>query len=354
MSQYYTPLLCAGLPINESRDILIKRQDIQKAAEEWQDKKSKQAEYLLQGPKLNIAEDYLKSYADTMPLPDLAQKFVKISIKTRRRNRFYKTSFWVLVFLALGFGFIDANIQREEAEIQRELSALRYQGTMYMMRDKPQDALDIYQKALDFSKEIKNQFEESNSLSNMGMVYTNHLNEHELALDYFEQALKIRNEINDFFGKQIELLNLAMVSARLGKKQQAEDYKKRAEEISINVETKQRNDYEVSGYIDNHTCNASDFQLLRNDNQPILVKNDNKLYAGDVIMVEKNGCLMTLRLGYRFITLDKTISSFVVPAKEKYDITIAYEKRGIADAVSRWFGSPWGNKQRTHRISAAK
>ncbi len=73
--------------INENREALRTTRDIETAAKDWE-AHGKSKHYLLQGPKLNLAEDYLNNYAaDKVPLSELAQAFVQTSIKYRQRYR---------------------------------------------------------------------------------------------------------------------------------------------------------------------------------------------------------------------------------------------------------------------------
>ncbi|MDM8557925.1 caspase family protein [Candidatus Parabeggiatoa sp. HSG14] len=67
--------------LNENRAALRKRREIDTAAKEWEAHgKSKHAAYLLQGPKLNTAEDYINNDADKVPLSALAQDFIQASV----------------------------------------------------------------------------------------------------------------------------------------------------------------------------------------------------------------------------------------------------------------------------------
>ena len=74
--------------VSENRDALRIQRKIETAAQEWQGKgKPKQAAYLLQGPKLAEAENFIQSYTDTVALSSLAQEFVQRSIQQRRKSR---------------------------------------------------------------------------------------------------------------------------------------------------------------------------------------------------------------------------------------------------------------------------
>ncbi|MCL1468152.1 CHAT domain-containing protein [Argonema galeatum] len=74
--------------VSENLDALRIQRKIETAAQEWQGKgKPKQAAYLLQGPKLAEAENFIQSYAETVALSSLAQEFVHRSIQQRRKSR---------------------------------------------------------------------------------------------------------------------------------------------------------------------------------------------------------------------------------------------------------------------------
>ncbi|MEK8020587.1 MAG: caspase family protein, partial [Candidatus Parabeggiatoa sp.] len=106
--------------LNENRDALRKRREIDTAAKEWEAHgKSKHAAYLLQGPKLNTAEDYINNDADKVPLSNLSQEFVQKSIKYRQKRRYSLIGMVMAVILVLaGFAFY-ANEQRKVADEQR-------------------------------------------------------------------------------------------------------------------------------------------------------------------------------------------------------------------------------------------
>jgi len=73
--------------INQNREALRIKHEIETAAKDWE-AHGKSKHYLLQGPKLNLAKDYLNNYAaDKVPLSELAQAFVQTSIKYRQRYR---------------------------------------------------------------------------------------------------------------------------------------------------------------------------------------------------------------------------------------------------------------------------
>jgi energy-coupling factor transporter ATP-binding protein EcfA2 len=66
--------------VNENRDARHKQQSIEKAAEEWRrEKKKRDRAYLLQGIKLEAAEEYLETHLELLPLTPLAKEFIQVS-----------------------------------------------------------------------------------------------------------------------------------------------------------------------------------------------------------------------------------------------------------------------------------
>jgi WD40 repeat protein len=106
--------------LKENRDALRKQREIEAAAKDWEaNHKSKHAAYMLQGPKLNLAQDYLNSYADQVPLSNLAHEFIQQSIKYKQKKRSRLIAMMTAVILVLaGFTFY-ANFQRLEADKQK-------------------------------------------------------------------------------------------------------------------------------------------------------------------------------------------------------------------------------------------
>lgn len=72
--------------LSETRDALRQKRMIEAGAQEWQEK-GKAGDYLLQGLKLAEAENFLKLYAQSVPLSSLSHEFVEKSINKRRNNQ---------------------------------------------------------------------------------------------------------------------------------------------------------------------------------------------------------------------------------------------------------------------------
>lgn len=99
-------------------DALIGIRNIEAAAKEWETNK-KDKDYLLIGPKLATAEDYLNNYADKVSVSNLAQEFVQKSINNRWIKHYRFIAILTLVILVLAWFGFDANQQQKIAEEQR-------------------------------------------------------------------------------------------------------------------------------------------------------------------------------------------------------------------------------------------
>jgi WD40 repeat protein/energy-coupling factor transporter ATP-binding protein EcfA2 len=127
--------------LNENRVALRKRREIDIAAKEWEAHgKSKHAAYLLQGPKLNTAEDYINNDADKVPLSNLAQEFVQKSIKSRQKRRYSLIGMVTAVILVLAGIAFYANEQRkvaekseQEAKEQAQIALIEKLGTQSVL-----------------------------------------------------------------------------------------------------------------------------------------------------------------------------------------------------------------------------
>ncbi len=115
--------------INENRDAIRRQREIEEAARDWRNRgKPKDAAYLLQGTKLNLAEDFVKNQAEMaeiVELSDVGREFVQRSIQHRRNSRIRLTGSVIGVITLLSGATIFANIQRIEAERNATLASLR-------------------------------------------------------------------------------------------------------------------------------------------------------------------------------------------------------------------------------------
>ncbi len=124
--------------LDKNREAVIRKQDLEDAAEDWRDKrKTKDSDYLLRGTRLAAAEDYLQRYADSVPLSILAQEFIQRSVKRRRNNRFRLTGTVTGVIVSL-LGLTSwALVENENAQIR----ALNANSVALFTSDKTLDAL---------------------------------------------------------------------------------------------------------------------------------------------------------------------------------------------------------------------
>lgn len=74
--------------VNENREAIRIERKIEEAAQEWlRNGKPEEMAYLLQGPKLTEAENFLQDYADTVLFSSLAREFIQVSQRERDRIR---------------------------------------------------------------------------------------------------------------------------------------------------------------------------------------------------------------------------------------------------------------------------
>jgi energy-coupling factor transporter ATP-binding protein EcfA2 len=115
--------------INENREAIRRQREIEEAARDWRNRgKPKDAAYLLQGTKLNLAEDFVKNQAEMaeiVELSDIGREFVQRSIQHRRNSRIRLTGSVIGVITLLSGATIFANIQRIEAERNATIANLR-------------------------------------------------------------------------------------------------------------------------------------------------------------------------------------------------------------------------------------
>ncbi|MBD1939011.1 caspase family protein [Microcoleus sp. FACHB-68] len=124
--------------VEKNREASIKIRPIEEAAKEWE-ARGKPADLLLRGVKLAEAESFLQTYADTVPLLNLASAFIQASQAERdrlakeaeesrrrelRRARRTTAGAMAALFVVSGVAFF-ANIQRQEAVKQATIATLR-------------------------------------------------------------------------------------------------------------------------------------------------------------------------------------------------------------------------------------
>ncbi len=129
--------------LDKNREAVIRKQDIEDAAEDWRDKgKPKDSAYLLQGTRLSAAEDYILRYANNVALSSLAKEFIDRSIKRRQHSRLILFGSVATFIVGLSTAAIVANSQRIEAERRGQIS---------LSRQLAAQALSILNKRLDLA-----------------------------------------------------------------------------------------------------------------------------------------------------------------------------------------------------------
>ncbi|WP_199245263.1 caspase family protein [[Phormidium] sp. ETS-05] len=121
--------------LNYNREAIRRQREIEEAARDWRGA-GKRTDYLLQGLRLNDAEGYLLRYADTVPLSNIAEEFVKKSIKERQKKRLIQIVGGSTIVIILMFAGI-AGIQWQSVNRQREIVFnLRLANQSDLLRDR--------------------------------------------------------------------------------------------------------------------------------------------------------------------------------------------------------------------------
>ncbi len=107
--------------ISENRDAIRRQREIEEAARDWRGA-GKRTDYLLQGLRLNDAEGYLLRYADTVPLSNIEEEFVKESIRDRRNRNIRNTGIVTAVIVGLSGLTGWALIEGADAQIRADSS----------------------------------------------------------------------------------------------------------------------------------------------------------------------------------------------------------------------------------------
>jgi len=108
-----------------------------------------------------------------------------------------------------------------------------------MISGKPEEALKLFQEALEINK--KNKYEEgiANVFNNIGLAHSK-LRETDQALNYYERALKINKKIGYKEGMATNLGNIGLVYITLGKSEEAIKYYQEALEIFTHINAQPR------------------------------------------------------------------------------------------------------------------
>ncbi len=95
--------------LNDSRDNLRKKRQIEAAAEDW--RKSDQAkDYLLQGRRLREAQEFHREKAEQFPLSREAERFIQASVRSQRNNRI-KLGSLLMIPIAIVFAVVEPRIR---------------------------------------------------------------------------------------------------------------------------------------------------------------------------------------------------------------------------------------------------
>jgi diguanylate cyclase (GGDEF)-like protein len=113
----------------------------------------------------------------------------------------------------------------DSAGIARGTSNL---GSIAQRRGDPDDAVAFFTEALEIQRAIRADRETSNSLNNLGFVYSTDLAEYDKALAYHTEALAIRERLGDKNALALTLNNIGIVYGRLRQHGRALEYYGRA------------------------------------------------------------------------------------------------------------------------------
>jgi tetratricopeptide (TPR) repeat protein len=120
---------------------------------------------------------------------------------------------------------------------QLKLLAINNMGLVYQATGQPQQALELYEQALQLRREMGDRAGEAATLNNMGLVYraTGHPQQ---ALELLEQALPLKREMDDRDGAAATLNNMAEVYQATGQPQRSLELFEQA--LTINREVGNR------------------------------------------------------------------------------------------------------------------
>ena len=310
------------------------RQDfLQPPLQKWQENHQND-DWLLQGGQLAEAKKYLNKYPNKLNSDE--KEYIKKSIRRNRRiNNSISTAFvFILLIISIIFIGRDSFIINQ----QKQMTSFLHEGSTLSENKKYPNALSAYQKSLELARQIGDSFTEGQSLSQIGTIETNFLNQHEDAREHLEQALAIWKKINYIEGQQLVLQKLTQVYANIGKNERSDETKKQvstlqSELMETQAETKTSQKHKLAGSINNYTCNASVFDVQR-DNKKISINYNHPIYIGDQIIVKEEGCSITLNLASQKRTLNHNNSGFVVSPNLNVNVE---KKKAIFEVVKKWW-----------------
>jgi len=117
------------------------------------------------------------------------------------------------------------------AEAQAEADRLLQQGIQQSRDGQFREALQTWEQSLNVYRELGNRLGETNSLGNLGNVYSS-LGQYQQAIDFHQQSLDVAREIGNRQGEASVLGGLGNVYASLGQYQQAIDFHQQSLDLS--------------------------------------------------------------------------------------------------------------------------
>jgi len=326
--------------LDQSREDLKLQRQINEGAKAWQAGNKA----LLVGVDLALAEEYLGTHLERVPLSEVGVEFVKSSQKERDRvlkeekerqereltaakqlaeesearrkeqsiaNQRLKKIVWVLIIL-----FIIACIAtgvawwyREEAKRQRDIGVKRFQGAKSEVTQEYSKALILYQEALELSKNTSDKEIQANGFSDSGRMYK-FLNKLPEALKSFEQALDLRHEIGEPNGIKYDERQLLFTKAELG-----------CNSSQLVART-------VVGRIESFNCPTIAYELYRICKKPQespTLAIFSELLQGDILIVKEkceqcesdSKCVIELRTASQLIQVSSHDSPYIVTGGEE-------------------------------------
>ncbi|MBV9106952.1 MAG: tetratricopeptide repeat protein [Verrucomicrobia bacterium] len=106
-------------------------------------------------------------------------------------------------------------------------SELNYIGVIYKQAGAFEQAIQYYEKALDWHRRMQNRLAEGQTLDNLGQSYLS-LSQFDKALAYLNEALPIRQEVKDLRGEGVTLTNIGNVYMAKGEHGKAIEFFEKA------------------------------------------------------------------------------------------------------------------------------
>jgi CHAT domain-containing protein len=150
-----------------------------------------------------------------------------------------------------------------------EADRLLKKGNQLSKTSRYQDALQVWEQALQIYREIKDLHGEGNSLNNIGIAYKN-LRQYQQAINYYQKSLAIASQINDLKMKRQLLIDLSVSHRSLGLNQQETDYLQQS--LAIDKEIgKRKKEGEFFNNISNLYYSAGLYQRALEGSQASLI-----------------------------------------------------------------------------------